>query len=199
MTQIKIESPVAYQRKAILDSSMFYMGNLQSFLAKGEDTGGRFALMECQVKPGNEPPPHVHEWEHELFYVLEGAIEFYVEDKILLARAGEVVFLPQGKPHAFYVRSSHVRTLILVQASGEHPIGLDRYFIAMAEPATSMSLPIGAVTYAMDDPSHSIRVGAENGIHILSPEETAKELPHYPGFGVKRELIEEEQLSLSTV
>ena len=199
MAQVKFTSPVAYQRVASLDSSMFYMGNLQSFLAKGEDTGGRFALMEAQAKPGNEPPPHVHEWEHEMYYVLEGAIEFYVEDKILLARAGEVVFLPQGKPHAFYIRSSHLRTLILVQASGEHPIGLDRYFISMAEPATSMSLPIGAVTYAMDDPSHSVRVGAENGIHILSPAETAKELPHYPGFGVKRDLVEEEQLSLSTV
>lgn len=199
MTQVKFTSPVAYQRKATLDSSMFYMGSLQSFLAKGDDTGGRFALMEYQGKPGNEPPPHVHEWEHEMYYVLEGAIESYVEDKILLARAGEVIFLPQGNPHAFYIRSSYVRTLVLAQASGEHAVGLDRYFIAMAEPATSMSLPIGAVTYVMDDPSHSIRLGAENGIHILSPEETAKELPHYPGFGVKRELIEEKQLSLSMV
>ncbi len=199
MKQVKFTSPVAYQREATLDSSMFYMVSLQSFLAKGDDTGGRFALMEFQGKPGNEPPPHVHEWEHELYYVLEGVMESYVEDKILLARAGEVIFLPQGKPHALYIRSSYLRVLILAQASGEHAVGLDRYFIAMAEPATSMSLPIGAVTYTMDDPSHSIRLGAENGIHILSPEETAKELPHYPGFGIKRELIEEEQLSLSTV
>ena len=199
MTQVEFPSPVAYQRRATLESSMFYMGSLQSFLAKGDDTGGRFALMEYQAKPGNEPPPHVHEWEHELYYVLEGAMEFYVEGKILLAREGEVVFLPQGKPHAFYIHSSHLRVLILAQASGEHAVGLDRYFIAMAEPATSMSLPIGAVTHTMDDPSHSIRLGAENGIHILSPAETAKELPHYPGFGVKRELIGEEQLFLSTV
>ena len=199
MTQGKFTSPVAYQRGATLDSSMFYMGSLQSFLAKGDDTGGRFALMEYQGKPGNEPPPHVHEWEHETYYVLEGAMEAYVEDKILLARAGEVIFLPQGKPHALYFRSPHLRVLIMAQASGEHAVGLDRYFIAMAEPATSMSLPIGAVTYTMDDPSHSIRLGAENGIHILSPAETAKELPHYPGFGVKRDLVEEEQLSLSTV
>jgi len=192
MTQTQFTSPVAFQHAATLDSSMFYMGSLQSFLAKGDDTGGRFALMEYQGKPGNEPPPHVHEWEHELFYVLEGAMEAYVEDKILLAHAGEAIFLPQGKPHALYFRSPYFRTLIMAQASGEHVVGLDCYFIEMAEPATSMELPTGAVTYVMDDPSRSIRVGAEHGIHILSPEETAKELPHYPGFGVKRDLVEEQ-------
>lgn len=61
MTQVKFAPAVTYQRGAMLNSSMFYMGSLQSFLAKGEDTGGRFALMEYQAKPGNEPPPHSHE------------------------------------------------------------------------------------------------------------------------------------------
>ncbi len=106
-----------------------------------------------------------------------------------MARAGEVVFLPQGKPHAFYIRSPHLRALILVQAVGEHAVGLDCYFTEMAEPAISMNLPTKAVTYIMDDPSHAIRLGAANGIRILSPEETAKELPHYPGFGANLEKI----------
>ncbi len=69
---------------------------------------------------------------------------------------------------------------------GEHAVGLDRYFIEMAEPATSMNLPTEAVTYMMDDPSHAIRLGAANGIRFLSPEEAAELLPHYPGFGVPR-------------
>jgi quercetin dioxygenase-like cupin family protein len=186
MEQVQSASLKAYKRTSALDSAMFYMGSLMSFFAKGEDTGGRFALMEYQAKPGNEPPPHVHDWEHELYYVLEGEMEFYCEDKVLVAHAGETIFLPQGKPHAFYIRSPYLRTLILVQAVGEHAVGLDRYFIEMAEPATSMNLPTEAVTYLTDDPNHAIRLGAANGIRFLSPEETAKELPHYPGFGVPR-------------
>lgn len=87
----------------------------------------------------------------------------------------------------------------MIQAVGEHAVGLDRYFIEMAEPATSMELPIGAITYQMEDPSHAIRIGEENGIHILSPEETARDLPHYPGFGVKRALIGEEEPQLCAV
>ncbi|MGL4620501.1 MAG: cupin domain-containing protein [Chroococcidiopsis sp.] len=189
MEQVRSASPKAYKRTAALDSTMFYMGNVMSFLARGEDTGGRFALMEAQAKPGNEPPPHLHEWEHETFYVLEGAMEVYCEDKVLMAHPGEVVFIPQGKPHAFYIRSPHIRILILVQAVGDRAVGLDRYFTQMAEPATSMNLPTEAVTYLMDDPSHAIHLGEANGIRFLSPEETAKELPHYPGFGANLEKI----------
>jgi mannose-6-phosphate isomerase-like protein (cupin superfamily) len=89
-----------------------------TFSATGSETGGRFALMEYHTKPGNEPPPHVHEWEHELYFVLEGAMRFYYEDKTLDIGAGDVVFLPQGKAHAFTCTSNVVRTLIFVCATG---------------------------------------------------------------------------------
>jgi len=31
--------------------------------------------MEAILAPGNEPPPHVHSREDELFYVLEGEFD----------------------------------------------------------------------------------------------------------------------------
>jgi quercetin dioxygenase-like cupin family protein len=65
--------PTAFARAANVDSTFAYMGSLMTFLATGSETGGRFAVMEYHTKPGNEPPPHVHEPEHELYYVLEGA------------------------------------------------------------------------------------------------------------------------------
>ena len=93
--------PMAYEHKVKVDSTIEYMGSLMTFLAKGSETGGRFALMEFRTKPGNEPPPHVHEREHELYFVLEGTMRLYCEDKILDVGAGDVVFLPQGEAHAF--------------------------------------------------------------------------------------------------
>ena len=176
-------SPTAFARAANVDSTFAYMGSLMTFLAKGSETSGRFALMEYYTKPGNEPPPHVHEREHELYFVLEGTMRFYCEDKILDIGAGDVVFLPQGKAHAFNCTSNVVRTLIFVQATGKDAVGLDSYFLAMGEPAASMVLPESAVTYAVDDPEHAIRVGASTGIRILSPSETQRALPQYPGFG----------------
>ena len=175
--------PAAFARTANVDSTFAYMGSLMTFLAKGSETSGRFALMEYLTKPGNEPPPHVHEREHELYFVLEGTMRFYCEDKILDVGAGDVVFLPQGKAHAFTCTSDVVRTLIFVQATGVDAVGLDSYFLAMGEPAASMGLPESAVTYAVADPEHAIRVGASNGIRILTPSESQRALPQYPGFG----------------
>ena len=171
MTEV---SPIALARTGNLGATFAYMGSLMTFLAKGSETGGRFALMEYHTKPGNEPPPHVHEREHELYFVLEGTMRFYCDDKILDVGAGEVVFLPQGKAHAFTCTSDAVRTLIFVQATGKDAVGLDSYFLAMGQPATSMVLPESAVTYAVADPEHAIRVGASHGIRILSPSESQK-------------------------
>jgi hypothetical protein len=47
------------------------MGSLLTFLAESKDTGGSFTLIEGLLKPGNEPPPHIHGREDELFYILE--------------------------------------------------------------------------------------------------------------------------------
>jgi hypothetical protein len=42
-------------------------------------------------------------WEHEIFYVLEGKVEFHCEDQVETVGAGETVFLPKGKAHAYYM------------------------------------------------------------------------------------------------
>jgi len=183
MTQTKSALPVAYQRGSTLDSTTLYKGSLFSFLVKGEDSGGRDAMIEYRAKPGNEPAPYMNQWEHETYYVLEGVMEFYCGDsEVMVVNAGEMVFLPQGKAHAFYIRSPQVRALILVQAVGEHAVGLDRHLMEMGTPATSMDLPTDPVTDEFVDPGDSIRVGAANGIHFISSGENTQELPHYPGF-----------------
>ena len=184
MSKTPFTAPSAFKRSPSLKTTLAYMGSNMSLLAKGEETGGCLALMEFHSRPGNEPPPHIHEWEDELYYLLEGRMEFYCDDEVLSVGAGEVAFLPQGKAHAFYIRSPIVKALVLVQAAGERSVGLDRYFIDMGEPAASMELPDHQATHVMSDPAHAIQVAAANGIRILSPEETAALLPHYPGFGV---------------
>jgi hypothetical protein len=50
-----------------------------------------------------------------------------------------------------------------------------------------MELPPMATTYALDDPARGIATGAKHKIKILSPAETVDLLPHYPGFGARRD------------
>ena len=111
-------------------------------------------------------------------------MRFYCEDKTLDIGVGDIVFLPQGKAHAFTCSPNVVRTLIFVQAADKDAVGLDSYFLAMGGPAGSMVLPESAITYAVDEPEHAIRVGASTGIRILSPSQTQQALPQFPGSGV---------------
>jgi mannose-6-phosphate isomerase-like protein (cupin superfamily) len=67
---VSVESTLAYMGNLMT----FSMGNLMTFLAKGSEASGCFALMEFHTQSGNEPPPHVHEQEHELYFVLEGTM-----------------------------------------------------------------------------------------------------------------------------
>ena len=174
----------SFVRGANLKTSMMCMGSIMSFLVRAQDTDGRFSMVEYRARPGNEPPPHAHLWEHEIFSVLEGKIEFHVEDhQVQTVGPGETIFLPKGKAHAFYIRSEYLRTLIISLATGENPAALDSYFASMSKPATSMNIPTNAVTYLTDDPSHAIEAGAKYGIKFLSPDEVRRALPHFGGLG----------------
>ena len=72
----------AFKRAKSLELSKWYMGSLTTSLAEHKDTNGAFCLVEATLVPGNEPPPHVHSREDELFYVLEGAFDAYVVCRI---------------------------------------------------------------------------------------------------------------------
>ena len=178
-------APVAYSREVKVDSTIKYMGQVITVLTKGTETNGRLAFMEVKVRPGLEPPPHVHECEHELFFVLEGAIRFYTPEKTFDVYAGGVGFLPEGKPHTFTCLTEEIRALIIVGATGDETVGMDGFLLAMGIPARDMIVPDATITSQVDDPDQAIEAGASWGIRFLTPEDTKKALPQYPGFGVR--------------
>ena len=165
---------VAYKRGRSLDSSNWYMGSLLTFLAESKDTGGSFTLIEGLLKPGNEPPPHIHGREDELFYILEGEMDVYVGNEVFKAGAGECLFLPRLKPHTFIIRSPRLRTLLLFM-----PSGLEECFRARSSPAERLELPSEAMTYSTSDLEATIRAFEEYGARFLSPDEVAEQMPLY--------------------
>jgi len=165
----------AHKRCPSAETTIHYMGSSMTFLAEGHETGGRFAMMECLAKSGNEPPPHLHEREDEWLYILEGEIEGHVDGATFRVGPGECLFLPKLKPHAWTILSERTRLLVLVA-----PAGLDHYFRIMGgEAAQNLELPEEAITYSKDDPDHHARVGAEFGLRFLSPEKAAELFPKY--------------------
>ena len=162
------------------------MGSVLSFLVKADDVAGKLSLILAHARSGNEPPPHLHNYEHEIYYVLDGTMEFFCEgeDDSFVVDAGGMLFLPQGKAHAVYFRSPEVRTLVVGVAAGQDPVKLDKYFRHMAVgPATTMDLPNNAATYSTSDLKEAFEVAEAHGYTLLLPDEAAQRLPNYPGFG----------------
>jgi quercetin dioxygenase-like cupin family protein len=44
------------------------------------------------MKKGTEPPPHIHDREDELFYVLAGQLKIFADGKVFTVEAGESAF-----------------------------------------------------------------------------------------------------------
>jgi len=65
-------------------------------------TGGAYYLFEVEFDPESGNSLHVHRYEDEVVYVLEGAIEIRLDDQKLQASAGGVAQLPKNIPHALY-------------------------------------------------------------------------------------------------
>jgi hypothetical protein len=103
-------------------------------------------------------------------------IDVYVGDKCFRAAAGECVFLPRRKAHAFRIRSSEVHMLVLMT-----PGGFMNARATMAIPAQSLVIPPDdGITYATVDLYETIRVFGKYGVRFLAPEEIALELPAFP-------------------
>ena len=119
-----------------LDRSVWYNGSLMTLLATGEETQGRFALIEAVTRKGNDPPPHTHRREDEIFYVLEGEVVVLVGDRTIQGGPGTMIFLPRDVRHSFTIESEHARMLILVT-----PTGLEGWFKEFSVPATAITLP----------------------------------------------------------
>jgi quercetin dioxygenase-like cupin family protein len=164
-------------------TTLAYMGSLLSFLASADQTGGSLSMLVAHARHGSEPPAHVHHREHELYYMLEGEIDFFCEgaDRVFKARPGDSVFLPQDKAHALSFVTPEVRMLTVLHATGSLPVGIEPYLIKMATgPATSMVLPENETQYATataEQIQKATQMAASFGVSFLSPEETAKRLP----------------------
>jgi RimJ/RimL family protein N-acetyltransferase/quercetin dioxygenase-like cupin family protein len=62
---------------------------------------GAYVVYEQIVSPGMGVPPHVHTREDEIFFVLDGQMEFLAGDQMVVAKPGAVVYAPRNVPHAY--------------------------------------------------------------------------------------------------
>ncbi|MDX2075480.1 MAG: cupin domain-containing protein [bacterium] len=62
-------------------------------------TNGRVTVVEDTLKPGFHLPRHHHKQMVEIFYILEGMVEFKFDDETVIATAGMVINIPANIWH----------------------------------------------------------------------------------------------------
>jgi quercetin dioxygenase-like cupin family protein len=68
----------------------------------GADTENELAVFEqTGLTPNGGPPLHIHPFQDEWFYVVEGEYLFQVGDNKYEMKAGDTIFLPRNVQHAF--------------------------------------------------------------------------------------------------
>lgn len=118
-------------------------GGTYTILVSGEDTAGRYSLIDMLVPPGGGPPPHRHDFE-EMFTILDGEIELTFRGKTHHAGAGSTVNIPANAPHAFRNTSDKPARMLCMCT----PAGQEEFFVAVGDPVASRTAPPPKLTPA---------------------------------------------------
>jgi quercetin dioxygenase-like cupin family protein len=111
-------------------------GGTYTILVSGEQTGGRYCLIDMLVPPGGGPPPHRHDFE-EMFTILDGEIELTFRGEPHRASAGSTVNIPANAPHSFKNKSDKPARLVCMCT----PAGQEELFMAVGDPVDSRTAP----------------------------------------------------------
>jgi quercetin dioxygenase-like cupin family protein len=112
------------------------VGDTYTILLSGDDTDGRYCLIDMHVPPGGGPPPHRHDFE-ESFTILEGEIEATFRGKKSVVRAGETINIPANAPHSFTNASKESARLLCICS----PAGQEELFLAVGVPVATRTTP----------------------------------------------------------
>ena len=112
------------------------VGDTYTILVSGDETGGRYCLIDMLVPDGGGPPPHRHDFE-EMFTLLEGEVEFTFRGQSQVVKAGATVNIPSNAPHAFRNKSGKPARLLCMCA----PAGQEEFFIEVGAPVARRAAP----------------------------------------------------------
>jgi mannose-6-phosphate isomerase-like protein (cupin superfamily) len=133
-TPKNVESPLVFNRDTA--PAYWFVDVLWVILVDGEQSGGRYSLMEQWMRKGAGPPLHVHGFSDEHFYVLDGQMEMQVGEKRMTAGAGQSVWIPRRTPHGFKVTSEICHAL-----NSYTPAGFEQAVKGLAKPAERREIP----------------------------------------------------------
>lgn len=105
--------------------------NTCTFKATGEHTYGHFGLFEFVMEPGTQGASlHIHKELTEMFYVVEGEVEFVVDQQRVNATPKTFMLVPQNTPHGFSNPGTTRSTLLILFCPAD---SREQYFQGLAQ------------------------------------------------------------------
>lgn len=91
---------------------------------------GGFGMLASEqlIPPGYGVPPHIHDTDDELFYVLDGELTVTTATGDTKACPGECASLPHGEVHAFRNDGSTPARVLLIITPGTQALAMFRQF-----------------------------------------------------------------------
>jgi quercetin 2,3-dioxygenase len=129
--------PEAYFLKRGEGEHSVLFTDLFTVLLSGDETEGQFGFFTSRAPRGQLIPAHTHHGTHEVFYLVEGAVRVYVQDRdgtkrSQLLASGDFGYVPAGLVHAYQVVEP---ALMVGVATG----GFERFFQQMGQPTDDES------------------------------------------------------------
>ncbi len=95
------------------------LGDTYTFLLTGQETEGRYTILEISSPPGGGTPLHKHSGETEGFYVVDGEFSFQYGDNNISAKPGTFLHLKKEISHRYTnIGSTTGRMLLTISPSG---------------------------------------------------------------------------------
>ena len=112
--------------------------------------GSAIEIFDTRGTAGGGPPPHTHKWE-EIYVVLSGEMDVFVNGKTMRLKAGDFAHVPADTPHGYTtLTDTHFLTIV---SKGN----ANQFFKEVSE-TVEMNPP---------DIPNMLRVGQKHGITFL--------------------------------
>jgi mannose-6-phosphate isomerase-like protein (cupin superfamily) len=128
----------------------------------GEQTGGRFTLIEGTMPADGDGGLHVHTRDDETMYLLDGELEVMIGGQSFTLRPGESYFAPRGVPHRLRNRGRAPAHSLAIHT----PAGFDSF---VREAGTPLNEWISGIATSDEQLRHVAGLAEAFGIRLLKP------------------------------
>ena len=155
---------VPYLLDAAEGDRLVLFDQLFTLLSTSGQTEGQFDSFITEGRPGQAVPPHFHAATHETFFVLEGAIRLWMDDRngrreTRILEPGGFGFVPKNVIHSYRIERAG-------KVFGVTSGGFTEFFRAVGRPTDVAGVPAPADVHVPEFAEFA-RQGALHDVHFV--------------------------------